>query len=186
MIVETEKRLRLDSTDRSLNRLSKLQKLLLCSAYQIYADKPRLSAADMDFSPWPPLSFSDVRAGLAEDPTRPHHTPHLFTPEAIAVYLGIAPEIWKRWERLDRGQWFYRGQWSSRSWRSAYVDHKQYATAHAAVCRSFSRLMQRDLVRHYHRAVFDNSAIRLTYSGIDLGWRLTNIQPKARSWETIK
>ena len=177
------KRLRPTATDSSLNRLSKLQKKLICSAYLIYAKNPRLAPDDMDFSPWPPLTLDDIKAGKYDEEARPHRTPHLFTPEAIAAYLGVSPSVWNGWSRLDRGHWFHRQQQPSyRCWRSVYVDPKRYATAHASVCRALVRIAQRGLAFHHKRYAYDgNSAIVLNVAGIALGQKLTGIEPAPRA-----
>jgi hypothetical protein len=179
---QDSKRLRLRTIGQSLNRLSALQRNLLVGAYALYAKNPRLAPADDMGVPYKPdLTFAEMRAGVKFDETAPQRIPHLFSFEAIGLYLGISPP--ERW-KLNRDSSMHRfGRDQSKGWWLPYVEPKRYATAHAAVSRAIRRMESRGLAVRYLREAWDSSGIRLTVAGVAIGRELTGIDPAPRSWE---
>ena len=166
-----------------LNRLSSLQKSLLTAAYNNYCKNIRLPHMGIDRSGFPSPSFAQIRAGFRWNDSWPNFNElHLYTPDAIAIHLGIR---FRLQGRHGSAQWFnLSGKHSTRTWKSIEVDPEKYNIAQAAIFRSFKRLDDRGLVKHFKRSAMDGSGIKLTEQGIEVATTLTGINATQRSWIT--
>ena len=164
-----------------LNRLSALQITLLKEAYCNYCKDRRLPHTGIDRTDFPSPSFAEMRVGFRRDESWPNFNAlHLYTPDAIAIHLGIG---FRLQGRGGSQQWFnLSGKNNERTYKSRNVDSEKYNVAQAAIFRSFKRLDERGLVIHFKRSAMDGSGIKLTEIGIDVATILTGIDATQRSW----